>query len=174
MITKEQQEWLDHLNDDDKIIIVPWDSTAEDKFRDIKQNIQQLLGDYYRIEHRGASSLKISGQDEIDIYIPVSGERFDETVEKVAELYGNPRSNYHLKRARFTTLLQGKHIDIFVINEEDAGWVDSEIFHNYLLSNAEVLKEYCNLKERLQGKSTKIYYTAKTEFINEILFRAKK
>jgi GrpB-like predicted nucleotidyltransferase (UPF0157 family) len=173
MITEEQQKWLDHLSDTNKVTIVPWDPDCENKFAQAKQQIQTLLGDQQLVCHRGASSLKISGQDEIDIYIPIPEENYDQIVGELIGLYGNPRSNYPLKRARFVTSIDGKHIDVFVINQDDAGWKDSEIFNAYLLANSIVLKEYERLKESLAGKSTREYYTLKIEFINEILERVK-
>jgi len=173
MITKEQQKWLNHLNDNDQVFVVPFDQTAENKYQIIKKQIQDLLGKEYQVEHRGASSLKISGQDEIDIYIPVSEENFNEIVIKITKLYGKPKSSYSLKRTRFTTFVQSKHIDVFVINKNDKGWKDSEIFHNFLLVHPDKLQEYRELKEKLTGRSTKIYYTAKTEFINKVLSLAK-
>ena len=173
MVTKDQQQWFDHLSNTDKVIIVPWDPLAEVKFLQIKNQIQDLLGTQQAVEHRGASSFKISGQDEIDIYIPVPKDKFDQTVNSITSLYGNPKSSYSLKRARFVTSIENKHIDVFVINREDKGWLDSEIFNNYLLSNPVILDRYRILKERLSGESVRNYYKEKIEFINEILDRVK-
>jgi len=39
MITQEQQKWIDHLSDEKKIIIVPFDPTAEEKFQKVKLKI---------------------------------------------------------------------------------------------------------------------------------------
>ena len=62
-----------------------------------------------------------------------------------------------------------KHVDIFVVNNESQKWLDGERFHTYLLKNKDILEEYRVLKESLSGKSTREYYTAKTEFINKVL-----
>jgi GrpB-like predicted nucleotidyltransferase (UPF0157 family) len=173
MITKDQQKWLDHLSDTNKVTIVPWDPDCENRFTQVKQQIQSLLGDQQSVYHRGASSLKISGQDEIDIYIPIPEENYDQIVEELIGLYGDPRSNYPLKRARFVTSIGGKHIDVFVINQDDAGWKNSEIFNAYLLANPAILNEYCEMKEKAAGKSVREYYRLKIEFINSILARVK-
>lgn len=174
MITVEQQAWLDHLNDSDKVTVVPYDPACEEKFFLVKQQLQNILGLKQAVLHRGASSLEISGQDEIDVYVPVPEDKFEEVVVRVSELFGKPRSNYPRKRARFVTAAQGKHIDVFVINQDDDGWQDAEIFYQYLLAHPDTLDEYRVLKENSQGKSTKAYYTDKTIFINEILSRAKE
>ncbi len=173
MINKEQQKWLDHLSETKQISVVAWDPTCEKKFLQVKNQIQNILGKQQVVKHRGASSLKISGQDEIDIYAPVSKEKYEESVDLVVKIYGNPQSNYPFKRARFITEIDGKHIDIFIINKDDEGWINSELFHNYLLSTPKALEDYRILKEELSGKSVKEYYTRKTEFINEILANIK-
>lgn len=173
MITKEQGKWLDHLTDTDAVVVIPWDPTVAVKFLYVKEQIQNLLGVEQLVEHRGASSLKISGQDEIDVYVPVSEENFNKVVSDLNILYGQPRSNYPLKRARFVTSVDGKHIDVFVINREDDSWKDSELFYNYLLDHPATLDLYRKLKENASGKSTKAYYTEKVEFINETLIKSK-
>jgi len=172
MITPEQRAWLDHLSDTDVVRVVPWDPTAEGKFAAIRDQARALLGQQRAVEHRGATSLGISGQDEIDIYIPVPTAQFDHVVTAVMTLYGDPRSLYPLKRARFVTSIHGKHIDVFVINEDDQGWKDSCTFHQYLLDNPPTLTEYRVLKEQAAGTSTRAYYERKTEFINKVLSAA--
>lgn len=72
MITKAQQEWLDHLSDTDLIKIVPYDKNSPEIFNKVKKLAIEALGDNFEVLHRGASYLEISGQDEIDIYVPVS------------------------------------------------------------------------------------------------------
>jgi GrpB-like predicted nucleotidyltransferase (UPF0157 family) len=168
MLTKSQQKWIDHLKDDDRIIIKPYDPKSPEIFEKVKKQVIAGVGKV-RVEHRGASYLKISGQDEIDIYIPVSTKEFDKYVTKMTEAFGKPKSLYPLIRARFPFEGCGKHIDVFVINEKDKGWTECETFTNYLLSHPKDLEEYKNLKENNAGLSTREYYTRKIEFINKIL-----
>jgi GrpB-like predicted nucleotidyltransferase (UPF0157 family) len=88
----------------------------------------------------------------------------------MATIYGEPKSRYSLKRSRFTIMLDGKHIDIFVINKDDTGWTDNVVkFHSYLLSHPSELDRYRRLKEELNGQTVREYYRRKTEFINAIL-----
>ena len=103
---------------------MPFDPTAQEKFEKIKAIIQSKLGTSVMVEHHGATSLGISGQDEIDIYLPVSPHAFNESVVLLTGLFGEPRSNYALQRARFVTSEAGKHIDVFVINKEHPTWLD--------------------------------------------------
>ncbi len=169
MLTEAQEKWINHLSDTDFVSVIPHDPTCEEKFLCVEKQIQNILGIGQRVLHRGASALGISGQDEIDIYVPIVPSRFDETTNIIAKLFGAPRSHYPLERARFVTNIGGKHIDVFVINEEGDGWKESEKFYHLLMSQPDILSRYRNLKESLSGKSTREYYRSKTEFINELL-----
>ncbi len=171
MITKSQQTWLDHLSDTDLIEIVPYDDTSPQIFEKAKKQVIDILGNNFEVLHRGASYLEISGQNEIDIYVPVPPSVFNKTVEKMSTSLSEPRSLYPLVRARFRLEGFNKHVDVFIINKEDKNWIDSEKFTNYLLNNPLVLDKYRELKEDGDGMSVRKYYTRKIEFINEILLK---
>jgi hypothetical protein len=66
MLTQEQQKWIEHLSDIDQIVIVPFDITAQEKFEKVREIITSNLGESIPFIHGGATSLGISGQDEID------------------------------------------------------------------------------------------------------------
>ncbi len=169
MLTPEQEKWIDHLSDTDVISIVPFDPTVEEKFRKVKTRIQHALGSDVNVEHHGASSLGISGQDEIDVYLPIEPEQFETLINNLKSLFDEPRSYYPLKRARFVTEVDGKHIDVFLINKESDDWKNMLEFEALLRENHKILKEYKNMKELGNGLSTREYYRRKLEFINQIL-----
>lgn len=169
MVTIEQQKWIDHLSDENKIVIKPYDPSCIEKFERVKNNIQNFLREDVEIRHCGATSLGISGQDEIDVYIPVVQKYFNNYLPKLTQLFGEPRSHYPLERARFITEVDTKHIDVFLINSEGEGWINSVKFENYLRNNPESLERYKKLKEDGNGLSVREYYRRKIEFINEIL-----
>jgi GrpB-like predicted nucleotidyltransferase (UPF0157 family) len=174
MLTKKQQEWVGRLSDKPgEIKIIPFDPTSQEKFEKIRSTIQSELGESMPVEHHGASSLGISGQDEIDVYIPVSPAQYDSTVKMAVELFGEPRSHYPLERTRFRTSQDGKRIDLFVINQESLEWLNGLKFEKYLRANPEVLNDYRKLKEAGDGLSSQEYYRRKIEFINNILSRIK-
>jgi GrpB-like predicted nucleotidyltransferase (UPF0157 family) len=169
MLTPDQEKWINHLSDTKTIQIVPFDQTCEEKYLQVKAAVQRVLGFDQDVVHGGASSLGVSGQDEIDIYVPVPVYNFYKVVERIKNLYGDAHSLYPLKRAHFVTAITGKHIDIFVINEADAGWKDSLLFMAFLRSHSEALEKYRRFKESNAGLTMREYYRRKTEFINEIL-----
>ena len=169
MLTLEQEKWIKHLSDTDTISVVPFDVTANEKFELVRARIQKALGDNVRVEHHGATSLGISGQDEIDVYIPVAPENYNAMVESLKPLFGEPRSFYPMRRARFVTAVDGKHIDIFLINKESDDWKDLVKFETILRNDPVKLEEYRKLKEAGNGLSTRKYYRRKIEFIKKIL-----
>jgi|SRR3989344_3440139 len=173
MISLEQEKWLAHLNDNDSVSINPADPMVVEKFTKIKNQIQSVLGKNINVVHKGATSLGISGQGELDVYIPVLPKNFDSMVSFVEKIYGKAKSLYPLERARFITLVDNTKAEIFVINETGKGWLDSCKFEQCLKQNHEVLEEYKKLKEGGEGLSTQKYYRRKIEFINNILEREK-
>lgn len=169
MLTPEQEKWIAHLSDETKIKIVPFDPSAPEKFEKIKTKICSTLGNEVKVYHCGATCLGISGQDEIDVYIPVPEQNFNSFISPLTEMFGQPASHYPLERARFKTFVDGKHVDVFLINETSSGWINGVKFENYLRSHPEALESYRILKENGNGLSTREYYRRKIEFINYIL-----
>jgi len=172
MITKEQQIWLDHLSDTDKISIIPYNPETKRVFKRIKNDLIKVLGKT-RISHRGSTNLKISGQGEIDLYIPTAKKQFNIQLEKLINYLGEPGSLYPLKRVRFFRYIDDIKIELFLINKNDSGWKESVVFEKYLKHNRKALLEYEKIKLECNGCSVREYYTKKTAFINKILLFSK-
>jgi GrpB-like predicted nucleotidyltransferase (UPF0157 family) len=172
MLTPDQENWINHLSDQDQVRIYPFDPTTPQKFEAVKQRIQAVLGPDVNVIHRGATSLGISGQDEIDIYVPVPESRFEPLIVTLSAAFGSPRSHYPGDRARFVVYEQEKHVDIFLSVETCTSWLTSIKFENYIRTHPQALEAYRLLKEAGHGLSTREYYRRKTEFINDILLIA--
>ncbi len=169
MVTPEQEIWLTHLSNTNSTKIYPFDPSSSKKFEKLKEQIQILIGTDIGVVHRGSTSLGISDQGELDVYIPVAPEKFDSLLTSIERLFGKPTSLYPLERARFVTSVDGTKAEVFVINIEGRGWIDGCRFEKYLKENAEALEAYRKLKEDGQGLSTREYYRRKIEFLNDIL-----
>lgn len=169
MLTDKDIAWINHLSDTDVIKILPFDPSCIDKFEKIKTKIQSSLGEDVTVLHRGASGLQISGQDEIDVYVPVPSASFNTFLASLSKIFGKPKSHYPMERARFKVPNDGKRVDVFLINEDHSGWLNSVKFENHLKSNKEALEQYRLLKESCDGLSQREYYRRKIEFINDIL-----
>lgn len=168
MLTPEQEKWVSHLNTEGVVQIFPYDERAPEKFEQIKSQIQSVLGDV-EVLHRGASGLGISGQKEIDVYIPLTSEQIEEYTPKMEEVFGKPKSVYPLERTKFLSKIDGTTIEIMLTNKDHDSWINGERFFNYLSENAEELEQYKKLKEECTGLNCQQYYRKKIEFINEVL-----
>lgn len=168
MLTPEQEKWVQHLNTTGKVEIFPYDEKAPEKFEQIKAQVQSVLGNV-EVLHRGASSMGISGQREIDVYVPLTPEEIEEYTPKMEEAFGKPKSVYPNERTKFLAKIYGTTIEIMLTNKEHPSWINGERFRDNLLENPEALERYKKLKEECAGLNCQEYYRRKIEFINEIL-----
>ena len=134
MLTKEQKKWLNHLDDNNQINNFPYNPRTKIIFNTIKRDLIKILGKV-KIYHQGSTNLEISGQGEVDLYIPVAKKDFNEYLEKLIEHFGNPGSVYDLERARFVKYIDNIKIEIFLINKNCEGWKNCIKFENYLKNN---------------------------------------
>lgn len=169
MITPQQEKLLESLSVERTVTIIPFDPTAEEKFQKLKAQIQTALGEHVPVVHRGSTMLGISGQNEIDVYIPVLAADFDTLQPALEKLFGKPRAMYPLQRIRFATLIADKHIDLFLINKEHQDWLDGVAFEECCKNNPKVLGAYRQLKEEMNGWTSREFYRRKTEFITSVL-----
>ncbi len=174
MLTPEQEKWIAHLSNEEKITIVPWDSATPQIFEKVKERIQKGAGNDIKVFHYGASGLGISGQDEIDVYVPVPPDRFNSLAAVFNGFLGEPGSRYPLKRIRYKIEQDGKRVDVFLSNEDHPDWINLLKFNKYLKDNPQALKAYRILKERGHGLTVREYYRRKLEFINDILSEKMK
>ncbi len=166
MLNSEQQKWIDHLSDESKIEVVPFDPTSQAKFEKVRSIIINKFGQTIQLEHRGASSLCISGQNEIDTYIPVDIRFFDIYITKLTKVFGKPRKIYIGDRAHFIAWEDSKRVDIYLINKKSPSYLNGVKFENHLKSHSDDLEKYRILKEEGNGLSVREYYRRKIEFIN--------
>ncbi len=169
MLTKDQEKWISHLSTE-KIKIIPYNPETKEVFNKIKEEIKGFLPNI-DIQHRGSTALGISGQGEIDLYIPVIENDFNKNLEILISHFGKPGSVYSLKRARFVKYIDDIKIEIFLVNKESKDWLDSVKFEKYLKQNPESLKEYEKLKQKCNNLPLREYYKNKIKFINNILRR---
>ncbi|MBU4561766.1 GrpB family protein [bacterium] len=171
MLTKDQEKWINSLTSKtNKIKIVPYDPKTKEVFEKIKKEIQMALGEV-DVFHHGATGMGISGQGEVDCFIPISENLFNEYLKKMIKHFGSAGSFYPLRRARFVKYIDEIKIEMFIINEKSFDWVNSLKFEDYLKNHVEALEAYKKLKEDCEGLSVSEYYRRKTEFINDILAR---
>lgn len=169
MLTKQDIQWLSHLSNSKKVRIVPYNPKVKDLFEKQKKEILDIVGQNVEVLHLGASGMGISGQEEIDLVVPISLDCFDEFIEKFKKIYGDPKSFSPNNRIRFNHKQGHINIEIVIVNRDSEGWKRNIAFENYLKSHPEALEAYRKLKEANDGKSLREYYRKKIEFINDIL-----
>lgn len=167
MLTSEQKKWISHLSTK-KVRIIPYNPKVKSVFQKIKKEIQKVLGKV-KVVHCGATSLGISGQGEIDLYIPVSKNLFNKYLKKLIQHFGKAGTIYSLRRARFVKYVDSIKVEIFLINREISDWKNSVKFENYLKQHPEMLDKYRKLKEDGNGLTIQEYYQRKLEFFNQIM-----
>jgi GrpB-like predicted nucleotidyltransferase (UPF0157 family) len=123
------------------------------------------------VEQGGSTIFGIAGQDEVDVSIVVSKEKFSEYIPKLEAVFGPVRSNYP-DRARFEVKEDGKKIDLKIIDVNHSNYIQGKVFEDYLKEHSENVERFRILKEECDGLTVKEYHRKKIEFINEILWKA--
>ncbi|MBI4028874.1 MAG: GrpB family protein [Candidatus Blackburnbacteria bacterium] len=174
MLTDKQEKWLEHLSDSDTTKITPFNPQVKNDFLKLKKELEAIVGKDVDITLRGSSSFGISGKGELDIYIPVSLDRFDTILQKLIKAYGKPGSLYPNERSRFNRFVNDTKAEVFLINSDADGWLQLNIFEDWLKNHPEDLQQYEEFKASLEGKSGRACYTEKTAFFNSIIDKASK
>ncbi len=168
MLTKEQEKWISHLSNKERVRIIPYDPKTKEVFNRIKEKIQRILGEV-EIIHCGSTALGILGQGEIDLYIPTPKNLFNNYLSKLVSYLGEAGSVYFLKRARFVKYVDNIKVEIFLINKESIDWLNLVKFEKTLKENLQFMTEYERLKKESDGLSVQDYYRRKLGFINKVL-----
>lgn len=142
MLTDKQKKWLEHLSNSNSTKIIPFNPQVRNDFYKLKKELQEILGKDVDITLKGSSSLGISGKGELDVYIPVPTGKFDNTLQKLINVYGEPGSHYPLERARFNRWVNNSEAEVFLINSDNESWAQLNIFENWLKSHPKDLKQY--------------------------------
>ena len=170
MLSPEQQNFVDRRSDSN-IEVIPFDPKSNEKFEEIKKQIQSILGDV-EVLHRGSTGLGIGGQREIDVYIPVPDEEIPELTTKIEDVWRKPKSIYPDERTKFIRYIDETMIEVILVNKSCKSWIDGEIFFDYLKNNKDAREEYEKLKGIGESVTIKEYYRRKFEFMNAILAKA--
>ncbi len=168
MLRLEQKQWLSNLSDTKTISVIPYNPKNRLVFNKIKKDLIDNIGNV-RVSLRGSTLLGISGQGEVDLYIPVAKKNFNIYLKKLMKYLGDPGSVYELRRVRFVKYIDDIKIEIFLINKNSKDWINGCKFENFLKHSPKYLNEYERIKKKYDGFSVRQYYTVKTKFINKIL-----
>lgn len=146
-----------------KVSIKPWDSRIPAVAEKIIKKIKDKIPDA-DIRFMGASALKISGQNDIDIYVLCSNKDRDIYTEKLKEIFGEKT-----KEKKWKFLESRFEVSIYINNPEDQKQKEQIEIFEIFKNNLKILKKYEELKLSMNGKTYKEYQIAKYEFYNKVL-----
>jgi GrpB-like predicted nucleotidyltransferase (UPF0157 family) len=116
----------------------------------------------------GASVLKISGQNDIDIYMFSDPKDFDNYLPGIIEIFGEP-IHKHDTFCEWKFQKEGLDIELY-LTAKDTPTMQKQIkVFEILKNNSYLLKEYEQLKDSMNGKSFREYQEKKYHFYHRIL-----
>jgi len=165
MITQKEQNYLDNLSPEEAgriISITPYSSEVHEIAEKVMAKIKSILPDA-DVRFMGASALKISGQNDIDIYVLTDTLNHPKYLSVLNELFGEQTKH------KWHWLEKGYEVSVYLSDAADPDQKRQIDMFELLRSNREILNEYEALKSSMNGKTYREYQTAKYEFYNKIL-----
>lgn len=171
MLSKDEVDYLNKIPRDKKVFIHPFNPQATitaERIIELIKNMYPTL----EVKHMGASALKISGQNDLDIYAFSNPIDFDKYLPGLIKIFGNP---LHAHGTFIEWSFNKNGFDVqFYLTQKDSPTMQKQIEVFEILKNdPKLLKEYENLKNSLDGKYFKEYQRNKYEFYNRILHSHK-
>ncbi|EKE04810.1 MAG: hypothetical protein ACD_19C00432G0006 [uncultured bacterium] len=167
MLTKDEENYLAKISEDKIINIYPFDNQITKTVDEITGSIKKIYTDL-KITHMGASALKISGQNDIDIYAFSDPKDFDKYLSGLTELFGKPL-HVHKTFIEWGFVKNGFDTEFYLTSKDSETMKKQVDVFEKLSSNSKLLKEYEILKQSMNGKSFYEYQRKKYEFYHKIL-----
>lgn len=163
MLTSDEINYLNKIPKDKKVKIYPFDPKVTEIAEEITNSIHGIYPNL-EIKHMGASALKISGQNDIDIYALSNSKDFGKYLPNLIKLFGKP---LHKHKTFIEWKFKKDKFDVeFYLTEPPREHI--KIFEMFK-DNTNLLKEYENLKSSMNRKSFREYQEKKYEFYHKIL-----
>lgn len=167
MLNNDQKNYLKKIPADKIISISPFNTDTTLVTHEIIQAINRLLPDI-EVKHMGASSLGISGQNDIDIYALSESTDFNKYLPSLIKLFGLPEHK-HLSSVEWKFKKNGFDIELYLTDPHTDTMQQQLAVYNALKNNLPLLKKYETMKISMNGKSFRDYQKKKYEFFNKIL-----
>lgn len=167
MLTTDEIDYLNKIPKDKKVRIYPFNSRVTEIAEEIINSVHRIYPDL-EIKHMGASSLKISGQNDIDIYAFSNPNDFEKYLPGLIKVFGKP---LHKHKTFIEWGFNKVGFDVqFCLTQKDSPTMQKQIkVFEILKNNPKLLKEYEDLKSSMNGKSFKEYQEKKYEFYHKAL-----
>lgn len=165
MLTEGQQKYLSKLPPEraDSIVEVkPYDPYTEIIAQEVIGSIKELLPEA-DIRFMGASALGIPGQNDVDIYIICPKDLKEEYTLRLGKIFGNQIKN------KWQWIKDGYEVSVYLSNPDDKKFKEQLDIFEIFIKNPQLLKEYEELKNSMNGKTYAEYQRSKYEFYNRVL-----
>ncbi len=167
MLTKDQKNYLKKIPSDKKVKIYPFSNTATKTAEKIIGSVKEIYPNL-EINQMGASALGISGQKELDVYAYSNPSDFNKYLPGLIRLLGKPL-NRHNTFVEWKSNKNGFEVEFYLTAPDSETMKQQIMVFEILRANKRLLKEYQELKSRMNGESLRKYQKKKYEFYNKIL-----
>lgn len=166
MVTKDEEDFLSKQKD--RIVSVkPFNPNCRKVSQDIIKKILSVSPDA-NVRHLGASSLGLSGQNDVDLYVLSKPEDFDKYLPGLIKLFSETVwRKYDSNAWKFKQ--DGIEVELYLTDPTSKPMKRQLGVYEALKSNRTLQKEYEALKEKFNGKSWLEMQKAKYEFYHKIL-----
>lgn len=167
MLSWDEEDYLSKIPENKVVKIFPYSEEIEGIVKGITNKISSVLPKL-KVRHMGASSLKMSGQGDIDIYIFSNTKDFDKCKPTLVRIFGDPVSE------KFDSIAwkfedKNHEVELYLTDPTSKPMQRQIKVFEILKENLILRKEYEELKDKMDGKMFKEYQRKKYEFYHKIL-----
>ncbi len=152
-VCKVKFEFVEVVDEDKKVIVVPYDETWKSAFEEIKKELEQVIGDLIiGIEHVGSTSVEgLSAKPCIDIDVIIKDYSiFDTVVSRLETIGYTHEGNLGIKDREAFKYSDKPHLQkhhLYVCPQQSKELFRHITFRDFLRSNPEAVKKYGSTKE---------------------------
>ncbi len=167
MLTPNEEKYLKTIPEDKIANVHPFNPKVKEVANVIIQQIKTSCPDL-EVFFGGSSALGIAGQNDIDMNLLSSPDKYPKYLPALTSLFGEPKkTNPILVKWEFEK--NGFEVELY-LTDKNSSELQRQIKVNDLIkNNLEYQKEYQDIKLACNGLSFREYMKKKYEFFNKIL-----
>lgn len=169
MITLEEEKYLTTISETAKVSVKPYDLQIEVTSNKLIHDIK-VVDPSAEVLFMGASALKISGQNDIDIYVLSPASEFDKHLPQLIRIFNEPTS-IKPNSIRWAFNIAGFDVEIYLTDPESESTKRQIKVFELLRNHHDLCSEYEKLKMAATGSTMREYQRLKYEFYNQILLQ---
>ena len=167
MLTLDEIKYLSTISKFKIVSVLPYDPRTGEIAESLIGRIKNIFPDA-ELLFLGAAALGIAGQNDIDLHILSSPDKFSTYLKDLTEMFGKPKHS-DCNFVEWNFQIDGFDIELYISDPSSAGMLRQMQVFTVLRKNSDLRNEYEQLKLSFVGKSYYDYQKAKYEFFNEIL-----